>query len=143
MRLAAGTERRQGWEGRLAQVMEAARARPYELGVHDCFRLACLAVEALTGSDLWAGFAGRYRTRREALRLIARHGASFDAAFSWLFGGALDDARQARRGDIVKLIDAHGWCHLGLCNGAEVAWPLEHGLGFAARGAAVGCWRVG
>src|SRR5262245_28821615 len=47
-------ERLPGWEKRLHAVIAAAGDRAYKLGEHDCFRVACLDVEALTGVDLWA-----------------------------------------------------------------------------------------
>lgn len=134
--------RRQGWEVRLAEVIEAARERPYELGVHDCFRVACQAVLALTGEDLWSRFSG-YRTKREALAYIARHGRSFDACFDHVFGVTSRDARMARRGDLLKFVDELGEAHLGVCVGSEVAVLLETGLGFVPRAACERCWRIG
>src|SRR6266508_3556525 len=71
-----------GWEDRLAEAIAAARAKPYVLGEHDCFRLACAVVRALTGEDRWPQWRGRYASKREALRLIAEAGRDFTAAFS-------------------------------------------------------------
>jgi len=64
-----------GWERRLAGVIEAAQHVPYVLGTHDCFRVACRAVEALTGVDLWEEWAGQYRTRGEAIALLRHYAA--------------------------------------------------------------------
>lgn len=145
MTAAAGScaERLPGWEARLHAVVEDARRRPYALGVHDCFRVACEAMRALTGVDRWSLFAGRYATRREALRLIGRHGRSVDEAGSWLFGGPVRPAAEARRGDVVKFVDAAGEAHLGVCLGAKAAVLGEAGLGFVPLGACAGCWRIG
>lgn len=131
------------WEGRLQRVLEAARAAPYVLGEHDCFRVACAAVEALTGVDRWPEFSGRYRTKAEALRLIASHGRSFDEAFTWFFGGERVDHRLARTGDVLKYTDPTGEAHLGVCVGSEVAVLGEAGLLFVPRQACGPCWRVG
>lgn len=131
-----------GWEGRLARVLEAARAQPYALGRHDCFRVACLAVEALTGRDLWTPFAGTYRTRKGALRRIAEYGGDFDAAAAKLFGVPASPAAFARRGDILKYVAPGGEPHLGVCNGADVALLSERGLVFLPLTECACCWRI-
>ena len=131
-----------GWEQRLDHAIEAARHAPYALGEHDCFRLACRVIEALTGVDRWPQFAG-YRTRRQALARIARHGASFEAAGDWFFGGLRLPALQARRGDIVALATPDGEKHLGVCVGGRVAFLSEDGLMFLSLDRALCGWRVG
>jgi hypothetical protein len=143
-------ERQEGWEARLAGVIDWARSRPYVLGEHDCFRFACADVEALTGRDLWSTWGGTYRTRMEALRRlteVAPEGTpvaqAFDAAFSRIFGSTPVPVRQARRGDIVKYVDA-GEPHLGVCvDGKSVAVLGEHGLKFALLRDCVHAWRIG
>lgn len=134
--------RLEGWEGRLAAVIEAARGEPYELGRHDCFRVVCRGVQALTGVDLWSEWAGAYRTRGQALRRIAEYGGTFDGAFSKLFGVESTDMRQARQGDVAKFVE-NGAPHLGLCVGAEVAVLGEKGLLFVPATACERCWRIG
>jgi hypothetical protein len=135
--------RAQGWEARLAQALEAARARPYRLGESDCFWLACSAVQALTGVDRWPEFSGQYRTKGQARRLIARFGSSFDAAFSWFFGGEPLPVAQARRGDVLKFVDDAGEAHLGICVGPHAAVYGPKGLMFVPRSACACAWRVG
>ena len=137
-----GAMRTKGWEARLAAVMEAARETPYVLGEHDCFRLACHAICALTGEDRWPEFAGRYRTKGEALRVIAEYGASFDRAFSWFFGCAPADRKLARRGDIVKFMQ-EGEAHLGVCLGIRAAVLGDEGLMYVDIADCEHCWRVG
>ncbi len=135
--------RLQGWEARLAGVIEDARTRPYVLGEHDCFRVACLSVQALTGVDRWAEFAGRYRTRREALRLIAQHGSSFEACFDRVLDAPRVGVRLARAGDIVGLQTMDGEKHLGVENGGQTAFLAEHGLLFVPTLTCLCAWRVG
>lgn len=135
--------RNRGWEQRLADLVEFARSRPYELGVHDCFRFALAAIESLVGVDLWPEFRGRYQTRRQALGLIARYGSSFTAAFSAFFGREASPMVWARRGDICEYRDAGGECHLGVLIGARVAVLAEDGLRFVARSDCAHCWRIG
>lgn len=134
--------RLEGWEGRLQALVEDARGAPYELGTHDCFRMACRVVEALTGVDRWAEFPG-YRTRREALALIARHGHNFEEAFDWFFGQLRQDTRRARRGDLVAIQTPDGEKHLGVCLGTRTAFLSASGLVFLDTAECICCWAVG
>lgn len=134
--------RLEGWEQRLEAVIEAARARPYELGRHDCFRVACLALEALTGRDRWHEFEGRYSTQREALRLVAQYGSTFEAAFDWFFGAPSISVYFAKRGDVVLLEDASGMKHLGVCLGRDTAMLGPEGLVFVPTLECLAAWMV-
>lgn len=134
--------RREGWESRLAAVIEAARAEPYVLGSHDCFRLACRVIEALTGVDRWPEFAG-YRSKREALASLAQFGSSFESAGDWFFGAPRVDLRQARRGDIALLIDDGGEKHLAVVLDHRAACMRPEGLLFIPLNACTAAWRVG
>lgn len=137
--------RLEGWEGRLQALLEDAEARPYDLGRHDCFRLACRVVEALVGVDRWPEFAG-YTTEREALALLARHGGSFEAAFDWFFaplGEGRVSWRLARRGDLAAFQDEAGQKHLGVCTGQQLAVLGPDGLKRWPMRAALCAWRVG
>lgn len=131
-----------GWERRLAELVAAARDEPYVLGSHDCFRLACRVVEALTGVDRWPEFAG-YSTRREALAKLAAHGSTFEAAAAWFFGGPARPIAEARRGDIVMIVDVSGQKHLGVCLGQRSVGLLSGGIISGPTLALPCCWRVG
>lgn len=134
--------RLEGWEGRLAAAIEAARHIPYELGRHDCVWLACRSIEALTGIDLWEQWAGRYSTKREALRIILEYDAGgFTAAFSRLFGSKPVSVFRLRRGDIVEYFDHEQ--HLGVCIGSEVAMFGESGIIFVPLDSCKIGWRMG
>lgn len=133
--------RLEGWESRLALLVEEARHAPYELGVHDCFRMACRVVEALTGIDRWPEFAG-YRTKREALALLARHGSSFEDAFDKLSGERIE-ARQARRGDLVCVQTGDREKHLGVVTGQDAAFLAPAGVTWVPLAACRCGWRVG
>lgn len=134
-----------GWEERLGAILEDARALPYEIGVHDCFRVACRVVEALTGVDRWPEFAGRYRTTRQSRRLLALHGTSFEAAGDWFFGSPRADVREARRGDVVAIHTADGEKHLGVVtlDGTKAALLGPGGLVFLHVTSCLCCWRIG
>ena len=133
--------RLQGWETRLALLVEEARCRPYQLGEHDCFRMACRVVEALTGVDRWPEFAG-YRTKREALALLARNGSSFEDAFDKLAGERIE-ARAARRGDLVCVQSEDGEKHLGVVTGQDAAFLAPDGIRWVPIAACTCAWRVG
>jgi hypothetical protein len=123
-------------------VLQLAQARPYQLGVHDCFRVACQVVQALTGVDRWPQFAG-YRSEREAKALLARHGRSFEAAFDWFFGRAHICTQQAIPGDICALETADGEKHLGVCLGADTVFLAPEGLVYVPTVTCLCCWKVG
>lgn len=134
--------RLEGWEARLAALIEDARGKPYVLGEHDCFRVACRVIEALTGVDRWPEFAG-YRSRRQAMRKLARFGRSFVAAGDWFFGAPHLAPAHARRGDICALQTEDGEKHLGVCVGSSVACLAPDGLRFVETSLCLCCWRVG
>lgn len=134
--------RLEGWERRLDAVVEAARERPYALGEHDCFRVACRVLEALTGVDRWPEFSG-YTTRREAMRKLAEYGSTFEASGDWFFGDTSIGVRWARRGDICCIQTEDGEKHLGVCLGAETALLAPDGLTYVPTLTCLCAWRVG
>lgn len=136
--------RREGWESRLAAVLEVARARPYVLGEADCLRTACEVVAALTGVDFWPRFAG-YRTKREALVTIARIAPSLGEAVSATLGVPPMRVFAAWRGDLVLYRDERGEDHLGISIGPQVALAAAEGwMLIALSHPGLLCsWRVG
>lgn len=141
----------EGWERRYQAVLDRAAREPYVLGSHDCFRVACAVLEALTGVDRWPEFAGRYRTYRQSLVILREYAdkavaereadthhpspithhpkaSTFDDAFDGFFGIGHCAASFARRGDVVKVLDPNGTAHLGVCIGREIAVLRETGL---------------
>lgn len=143
--LPAGVRRVRGWERRLNEALAAAGKKPYRFGEHDCYRVALAALEALTGIDLWPGWAGMYTTPFEALRRMHEYGgAGFDEAFSRLFGAAaLRPVKRAKRGDMVKVLAADGAPHLGVCIGALVCGLREEGMAYARLATGECFWPIG
>lgn len=136
--------RQDGWESRLARVIEAATGRPYVLGENDCLRLACAAVDALTGVDFWPRFAG-YRTHRQALVTIARIAPCLGDAVTETLGVSPAPTFSALRGDIVLYRDERGEDHLGVCVGRDVVLMAAEGsttLGIEHPGLLCS-WRIG
>ncbi len=133
--------RRQDWPERLAAVLEAARHQPYALGTHDCLRVTCQCIEAMTGVDLWPRFVG-YTTRRQALKTIAAIAPSLGEAVSLVLGRQPQPLALSQRGDVLLYADARGE-HLGICTGASMALLADEGLTFVPASLALASWRVG
>ena len=136
--------RLEGWEERLAVVIEAARTTPYSLGEHDCWSVACATIAALTGGDHWPEFAGKYKTKKQALALIATYGNSWQEAFAAFLGVQPISPLMARRGDLVTYEDDNGK-HMGICLGTHVAVLGEKGLASVpiTSPALLEAWRIG
>lgn len=119
--------RRDGWEGVLAEAVEAAQTRSFAWGTHDCATWAFDLRRDLTGGDDTAAlWRGRYHTARGAVRVMQRLGwSSMQEAGSALLGSPLADVRLAQRGDLVLSHDATSF---GVCLGAQVAFLAPEGV---------------
>lgn len=119
--------RLEGWELRLAALVEKFDASGYALGSNDCFRFACETVAALTGRDAWPQFEGKYLSRADAIRLIRSVDRDLKRAVEIVFGVEPVSILAAGRGDLYLFVD--GLPHLGVGLGAQVAVMLPEGLG--------------
>lgn len=135
--------RTEGWEQRLDSVISVAGEQPYEIGQHDCFRVACEVVAALTGVPSRFGeWRGKYHSEREAIGIILARGGFVRAASDW-FGSDPVNVKLARRGDICAYKDSTRMRHLGVCVGDKVAVLGEGGLLFVPLLQCLCAWRVG
>lgn len=131
--------RKAGWEGRLAQAIDARRRTPFgPWGVYDCVVFAGECVEALVGHNPAAQFAGQYEGAKSALVVLSKLG--FASLEAWLDANfpAVAPA-SAQRGDLALLTDeaAEGlFGALGVFCGQSIAAPGEKGLHFLGRAAA-------
>jgi hypothetical protein len=78
--------RLQDWEPALHTAIDAAAARPFKFGDHDCCLFIADVVLVLTGHDFGAGFRGKYRTAAGAMKALRRavgDSASTPAALRW------------------------------------------------------------
>jgi len=135
--------RKNDWPERLAAVVRAAAARPFEWGRQDCALFACDCIAAMTGADPAAAFRGRYRTARGAARALRRIAGVDDlGALATKVLGAPVAPAFARRGDIaeVPLLDGPGF---GVVLGREVAVVGVEGLLRVSMQTATRAWRVG
>lgn len=104
--------RLEGWEKRLAQVVQRHAAEPFDWGTSDCATLMVDAHEALTGSKGEFGkYLTGYKTAAGSVRRLAKFGF---ATMGDLIAAHLEEVPPsfARRGDVV-IVD-----HLGADHGA-------------------------
>lgn len=127
-----------GWEERLAEVVEAAQSRPFVWGSHDCCMFAAVCVDAITGSDL-ADRLG-YTDETGAHAIIAQHGGLAEAVAHHL-GESVDRWALARRGDVC-LVPTEQGDGVGVCIGAQIAVAAERGLEHYPLHLAQRVWRI-
>jgi len=127
----------EGWERILAEAVEAARERPFVVGVHDCATWAAEVAGALQGRDL-ADWRGRVKTEKGALREMRRRGfATLAEAVTAVLGLPLPGVLLAQRGDVVACGPA-----IGICLGRHAAFVDRDGLGAVPIEACSMAWRV-
>ena len=112
----SGAGRYTDWEKRLAAYIAAVRADVDALGAAPCARFAAGAVEAQTGVDVHAPFAGRYDGELSAAKALRKIGAgdlpsTFDRHFERRESPAF-----AQRGDVVFEAESGS---VGICIGAD------------------------
>lgn len=122
------------WESRLGETLARWNARPFRWD-RDCARRAAACVIAVTGEDPLADLRGAYRTKHEALRLLAEVPMAerldllfprIHPAFAW-------------RGDIALAQDS---C-LGVVLGGEASFCSPAGVELLPRAEWQGVWGVG
>ena len=114
------------WESLLADFLQAAAARPFAWGSHDCCTFAADAVQAITGVDMIASLRGQWADAAGAAKAVKRLGGMRTALQRHL-GEPLPSPLWAQRGDVV-LIRMDGRHSAGICAGAVVVGAAEVGL---------------
>lgn len=116
------TERSDGWERRLARVVERHMHIPGAWGASDCGLTVGEAVEAVTGTNPLVEFVGRYSTELGAARIMKRKGwadmGDLLAAFFEPCGRL-----SAQRGDVGTILQ-----------GGQLTAGFMTDLGFATKG---------
>ena len=115
------------WERRLAEAVEAARAKPFVWGLHDCPTFAFETRMILTGGeDVASLWRGRYTTALGGERVMRRLGwASLEEMGRALLGEPRSAVLLAGRGDIVLADTGLGF---GVCTGAQAVGMAPEGL---------------
>lgn len=127
------------WVFRLEVFLRAQQRRRFRYGEFDCCLFVCGAIQAMTGTDIAAGFRGRYETRAAGRRLLAAAGGVEALAR----GAGMREVApaMASRGDVAHV----RWGALGLValNGRKVLGPAEIGLVEMEIPAGGRIWRIG
>ncbi|EME71383.1 hypothetical protein H261_03203 [Paramagnetospirillum caucaseum] len=138
----------QDWPVRLDAAIAAARAVPfgYGPGQSHCCLFSSGVVQAITGTDVYAWFRGRYRCERGAYVALRRFaGGDVPEAVARIAaecGAPEIPLALAGRGDVV-LFDTPEGPAMGICLGAHlVSVTRPHGLGFLPMSAATRAWKV-
>lgn len=127
------------WPKRLDAAIEAARAKPFCWGAHDCALFAADIVKAITGEDLASAWRETYCSALQATRALERDGGLISVANKAL-GNPVVPA-QARRGDVVLRCGELG-PSLGICLGAKCAFTGLDGLVFVPLRECEQAWHV-
>ncbi len=132
--------RRKDWPSRFAALVEEARLRPFEWGVHDCCLWAADSVLALTGVDHALGLRGTYADALAARRVLDALGGYAGAAA--LAGPEIAPAL-AGAGDVGLVASgAEDGVSLGVCTGIEWLCVGDAGLLRFPLASAQRAWRV-
>ena len=141
------TTRRDDWQVRLAEYLEACARRRFRWGEWDCALLAADAVESMTGVDWASQWRGQYKDAESARGLLASRGHQHlsDLATECL-GHPLDDP-QGQRGNVVAIQPSRQIGALGEALGIvmsdlAVAPAARRGLVFVPRSQWLKEWRV-
>jgi len=132
--------RRPDWRTRLNDELAASARRPFEWGSNDCALFSMRCVEAMTGVNPAASYAGKYKTARGALGIIRRAGHTDLAAFAAAYFAAIHPS-QANVGDVAAVQTEHGSA-LGIFGGACIHVMRADGLGTVPRSAAISAYRI-
>ena len=140
-------KRREDWPLRLDRVICAVRYRPFIWGDFDCCLFPADAVDAVCGTEIAAGWRGRYKTAKGAVRLLRRAGG-IDKVMAGI--GPEIPPLMAQRADVVALpasaaaaIGETTGLILGICLGDRIASVAPDGLCFLPFALAERAWRIG
>ena len=122
------------WDAGLSATIMKWRERAFRWD-RDCARWASACVIAQTGEDPLADLRGQYRTKRQALKLLAAKPMPeyLDERFPRVHPA------QARRGDIALSQES---C-LGIVIGGDALFFFENGMTLVPRAEWDGVWGVG
>lgn len=132
--------RRKDWRTRLHAEITASQARLFEWGANDCALFAMRCVEAMTGNNQAAPFAGTYKTARGALGVIKRAGHADLAEFAAAYFPAIHPS-EANTGDVAAVQTDEGPA-LGIVSRDRIHVMRQDGLGTVSRSDAIVAFRV-
>lgn len=127
------------WFADLCAYLDAAEARPFMPGEHDCALFVAGAIAVMHGVDLAAQWRGQYRTIDEGLALIRAAGFADHLAIAAETFQAVAPSL-AKTGDIALVRGDDGAVSLGLFVGATIRVVTPAGLGLLPRSRAIQAW---
>jgi len=129
------------WEFILSEWLDAHRHTPFEWGKFDCFTMAVLASDAITGNSHAAQCVDQYSTEQDAYALADSKGG-----FAQLFdlGYCRCNPNTARRGDVVLVAHATGMQSYAVKLAAGVALAGKNGVTIYTRKQfdIISAWRI-
>ena len=106
------------WEPRLRGYLASSAAAPFEWGLTDCASFTGGAVEAMTGVNPHARFAGKYKTAKGAARALRRLGHEDHVAYAAALATEIPPS-YAAFGDIA-VVQGEGGLALGVVIGTHI-----------------------
>lgn len=133
-------ERRSDWRTRLNAELDASARRPFEWGSNDCALFAMRCVEAMTGRNPAAPYAGKYKTARGAMGVIRRAGHDSLVGFAAAHFLAIHPSA-ANVGDVAAVQTERGPA-LGIFGSDRIHTMGASGMGTVPRGDAIAAFKV-
>lgn len=131
-----------GWEARLASVVNERRARPYAYGTNDCWCFARASAEAITGDALRPDLGAPTTWLAAARVLISNGWESVEDLMTATLGQPMADPQASRPGDIVSF-EVLGSAHLAVRVGDTALTPGRDRLETVCASKWRSAWRVG
>lgn len=116
------------WRQNLCAYFATVARQKFRPGSHDCALFAAGAVEAMTGVDLAATYAGRYRTVSEGMAILRAEGVSDLSALVLRHFEEIPPLK-AGVGDLTLVEGEGGEDALGVVQGASIFVLQREGLG--------------
>lgn len=137
------------WQTALHDFFEANRETKFGYGSFDCCSFVTGAIEAMTGTDVYGPFRGKYSTRKEAYAALKEYAgtASVRAVTRKITeenGMKEVMPLTAQRGDVALIRRGDRDFSLGIIGmcGREIVALQSQGLFRVPLSMAVQCWRV-
>lgn len=118
---------------------------PFSWGRNDCCLFACDAVAQMTGVDMAApDFRSQYDTALSAHRLLREHGGVEAVAEKQTAAHGFQEVpvSLAQRGDVLLMDTDVAGPALGVCIGAQGAFPGHHSLTFVPVASCRRAWKI-
>lgn len=138
------SKKKQGWEKKLSDFIEAAKGVPFKRGSHDCAWFAGKAIDLMTDQDTTSEFIGDYKSKKAAYEFLKQIGYDGLAAVATAkLGEPLQNINYAGRGDCV-LINYESQEALGIIDlsGRRAVSVTNQGLHFFDLKSCVQAWKV-